>query len=1021
MFFVEKYWEDPNTLHVNCEPPRANFIPYADEKTAKTGKRGMSEFFTSLNGSWKFQYHESVATVEEGFYATDYDTGASWDDLMVPSNWQMSGYDIPHYTNVRYPYPCDPPFVPNANPAGLFVRDFNIEELESEKNNYLVFEGVDSCFYVWINGEFVGYSQVSHMISEFDVSAYLKAGQNRLAVMVLKWCDGSYLEDQDMWRLSGIFRDVYLLSRDKRHIADFFVTTELSEDFTQGNVICDVGMSDEANSSVRTVLKDIQGNTVSEQTIDLSKQGRCEIPVQNPALWSAEVPNLYELVLFHGNEVVVQRIGFRKVEIVGPAIQINGKQVKFKGVNRHDSHPESGHTVSVAHMRQDLLIMKRHNVNAVRTSHYPNDPRFLDLCDELGFYVIDEADLETHGAETAGDFSMISKDPQFEQAYLDRMRRMVERDKNHACIVMWSLGNESGYGENHLKMAKWTKERDNTRLIHYEGAFSPACRHELDTSPLDVHSRMYPSLAEMTAVVEGSEENRPYVLCEYCHAMGNGPGDLKDYWDLIYQHPQLVGGFVWEWTDHAVKTITPDEKPFYAYGGDFGDQPNDGNFCMDGLVYPDRRPHTGLLELKQVTAPVRTEAVNSERGEFKVTNLYDFRDLAHLELFWKIEKDGALIESGKIAQLSVAPHESQTISLAYAMPQRADGRYLLLLSYRLKRPTEWADAGHEIVFQQFELPVARPEKAPVACKNMPVLRIGDNMKTISIDGSDFCYHFDKYAGAFTSISYRGVELLAAPTVFTVWRAPTDNDRNIKHKWRKEGYDRLDTHVYSSRIASQDEQHIVIDVDFSLGGYITKPVLRGNCVWTIYGSGDIVLHTQVKVREGLPFLPRFGLQLVMPKGNESAEYFGYGPHESYIDKRWSTWKSRFSNTVDGMHEDYLMPQENGSHYATEWALVSNVLGMGLLCIGMEDFSFNVSHFTPADLTAAQHPHELTRRDETIVHLDYMNSGVGSNSCGPELLPQYRLSQNEIDFKLRLKPVSKEELSLLDVVNTRIVEE
>ena len=1020
MCFVEKYWEDPNTLHVNCEPSRAYFIPYVDENTARIGKRGMSVFFRSLNGSWKFQYRESIEDVEDGFYTTAYDAGA-WDNLFVPSNWQMSGYDIPNYTNINYPYPCDPPFVPNANPTGLFVRDFNIEELEPGKNRYLVFEGVDSCFYVWINGELVGYSQVSHMTSEFDVTAYLKSGQNRLAVMVLKWCDGSYMEDQDMWRLSGIFRDVYLLCRDKQHIRDFFLTTELSQNFMQGSLICDVEMSDETNSSVGTVLRDIQGNIISEQTLELSKHGKLEIPVQNPALWSAEIPNLYELILFHGKEVIVQKIGFRKVEIADSAIHINGKAIKFKGVNRHDSHPESGHTVSVAHMREDLLIMKRHNVNAVRTSHYPNDPRFLELCDELGFYVIDEADLETHGAQSAGDFSMISNDPQFEESYLDRMQRMVERDKNHACIVMWSLGNESGYGVNHQKMAVWTKERDTTRLVHYESAFSPWCSHELDTSCLDVHSRMYPKIADMIDIVEGTEENRPYVLCEYCHAMGNGPGDLKDYWDLIYKYPQLVGGFVWEWTDHTVRTTTPDGTPFYAYGGDFGDQPNDGNFCMDGLVYPDRTPHTGLLELKQITAPIKMEPVNLETGELALTNLYDFRELDHLTLFWKIEKNGEHIESGQVEELTAAPQESQAISLPYALPQRTNGRYFLMLSFRQKNPIEWADASHEIAFQQFELPIAKTKNAPIASKDMPALRIEDDRKTISIAGDEFSYRFGKHAGTFSNISYQGVELLDAPPKFTVWRAPTDNDRNIKLKWMEEGYDRLETHVYSTTVSSQDDQHISIKVDFALSGYIKKPVLRGNCVWTVYGSGDIILHTQVRVREGLPFLPRFGLQLVMPKGNESVEYFGYGPHESYLDKRWSTWKSRFTNTVDGMHEDYLMPQENGSHYATEWAVVSNLLGMGLLCIGMEDFSFNASHFTPADLTEAQHPHELNRRDETIVHLDYMNSGLGSNSCGPELLPQYRLSQTDIDFKLRLKPVFKEEFSLLNVVNTEIVDD
>jgi len=638
----------------------------------------------------------------------------------------------------------------------------------------------------------------------------------------------------------------------------------------------------------------------------------------------------------------------------------------------------------------------------------------LELCDELGFYVIDETDLETHGTQPAGDISMISNDPQFEDAYLDRMQRMVERDKNHACVILWSLGNESGYGTNHLTMAAWTKKRDATRLLHYEGAFHPGCQHTLETSDLDLYSRMYPSIAEIEQIVHRSEETRPFVLCEYAHAMGNGPGDLKDYWDLIDQHPQLVGGFVWEWTDHGIKATTPEGTPFYAYGGDFGDQPNDGNFCLDGLVYPDRTPHTGLLELQQVIAPVRAEAVNLATGELKLTNRYDFRDLSHLTLCWTLEKDGEPVQSGKIEQLVLAPHSSQRLLLPYTLPQKADGRYFLTLSYRLNAPTVWADEGYELAFQQFELPVGKVEQPAMLPETMPALHVADAGNTITIKGNECSYRFDKDAGTFTHLTYQGLQLLAAPPELTVWRAPTDNDRNIRYQWMEAGYDRLETHVYAVNISRRDTQHIAIEVDFSLGGYIKKPVIRGTCVWTVYGSGDIVLHTQATVRDGLPFLPRFGLQITMPPGNEVVEYFGYGPHESYVDKHWSTRKSRFVTTVAAMHENYLTPQENGSHYATEWAVVSNLQGMGLLYIGQDDFSFNASHFTPRDLTAAGHPHELTPREETIVHCDMMMSGVGSNSCGPELLPQYRLSQKAIDFTLRLKPICKDDVALLDKV-------
>lgn len=1022
MLFVEKYWENPQVLHVNCEDPHAYFIPYENDDKAKQGIRGNSKFFKSLNGIWKFQYHDSVYDVQDGFYAENYDA-TDWDNLMVPSNWQMHGYDIPHYTNVNYPYPCDPPFVPNKNPAGLFVRDFNIDTLEAQ-DSYLVFEGVDSCFYVWVNGTFVGYSQVSHMTSEFNIAQYVKPGKNRIAVMVLKWCDGSYLEDQDMWRLSGIFREVYLLTRQKSHISDLFVKTDLNEALDKGILKCEVKITGSISPPVRALLKDINGNILSDKSIDVSSDENIGFEVERPTLWSAEAPNLYELYLYHGDEVILQKIGFRKIEVKDSVILINGKNVKFKGVNRHDSHPELGHTTPLDHMKKDLILMKRHNVNAIRTSHYPNDPRFSGLCDELGFYLIDEADLETHGAEPAGDFSMISKDPQFENAYVDRMQRMVERDKNHPSIVMWSLGNESGFGANHQKMALWAKDRDNSRLIHYEGAFSPGVYAALEdaqtaTACLDVYSRMYPSIDWMAnEFLTNENEKRPLVLCEYCHAMGNGPGDLKDYWDLMYKHPRLSGGFVWEWTDHSVKTKTPDGIEYYAYGGDFGDQPNDGNFCVDGLVYPDRTPHKGLLELKNVIAPVKAEAVNLASGEIKIINLYDFVDLSHLQLSWKVEKNGEIVISGEISNIELAPQASKNMILPYSLPDKADGRYFLIVSYQLAKNTPWAEKGFELGFEQFELPVGEIAKTEIKESEIPPIDIMQSAGEIIITGTDFKYIFGLHDGTFSHMECNGVDMICAKPKFNVWRAPTDNDRNIKTKWMAEGYDRLDTHIYSVEIIAQDEKHISICSDFSLGGYIKKPVIRGKAIWTIFGTGDIILETQVKVREGIPFLPRFGLQLCMPKGNERVEYFGYGPHESYTDKRRSTWKSRFAASVDDMHEDYLRPQENGSHYATEWATVTNALSIGLLFIGMDDFSFNVSHYTPEDLTEASHPYKLQRRDETIVNVDYVLSGIGSNSCGPELLPQYRMSQSDIAFKLRIKPVFKEAISLTNMVNSKI---
>ena len=1016
MLKIEKYWEDPSCLHVQCEKPHAYFIPFESEEKAGKAIRGTSGFLKNLTGVWKFCYTSSFNDIEAPFYEADYNAD-SWDDLPVPSNWQLHGYDKPNYTNVNYPFPFDPPYVPDNNPAGLYIRDFTFKKRDG-KAIRLVFEGVDSCFYVWINGKQVGYSQVSHMTSEFDITPYVETGLNRIAVIVLKWCDGSYLEDQDKWRLSGIFRDVYILERDQNHISDIFAKTELNADLDQGILCCEIETSGSMDLPIRAVLKDTAGKLLGEQEAVVKGHGTMQFEVSAPQLWSAETPALYRLYLYSGEEIILIKTGFRKIEVKNSTILVNGKAVKFKGVNRHDSHPELGQAIPVEHMKQDLLLMKRHNINAIRTSHYPNDPRFLELCDELGFYVIDEADLETHGCAPAGDIHSIAADPVFEKAFVDRMQLMVERDKNFPCIFMWSLGNESGHGINHVKMAEWARKRDGSRLLHYEGATGWG-KNELDSSYVDVYSRMYPSISEMEELVLHDEkEKRPYILCEYCHAMGNGPGDLKDYWDLMYRYPRFSGGFVWEWTDHAMKTKTSESIEYYAYGGDFGDEPNDGNFCVDGLLYPDRTPHTGLLELKNIIKPVRTEAIDLKEGVIRVTNLYDFRDLSSVTLNWVLERDGEAVVSGEIASLDIKPQQAEQITLPYLYPIKADGKYFLTISYSQNAYTPWADKGYEIGFDQFELPMGVIEKLFIEKEQLPEIQVAETERSIHISGTDYEYIFDKAAGAFVQLEYRGLNLLSSSPQFNVWRAPTDNDRGIRHKWEEEGYHRLSSRVYSVDVTCITPKEVVIRAVLSLGGYIRKPVMKLACTWTVYGNGEIVFDSKAEIREGIPFLPRFGLQFTMPEGNERVEYFGYGPHESYIDKHHSTRKGRFVSTVDGMHENYLFPQENGSHYKTDWAVVSNIRGIGLLFIGMEDFSLNVSHYTPQDLTDANHPHELKKRKETVVHIDYGMSGLGSNSCGPELLPQYCMSDTGLNFRFRFMPICKEDISVPDTVRTEI---
>lgn len=1016
MLNITKYWEDPHSLHINCEKPHAYFIPYDSMEKAEMGIRGTSSYFTNLSGMWSFRYYSSVENVEDGFYHKDFDA-ASWDKLIVPSNWQMHGYDKPNYTNFVYPFTYDPPYVPNENPAGVYIRDFVCDK-KAGKEIKLVFEGVDSCFYVWINGQQVGYSQVSHMTSEFDITSYVIDGSNRIAVVVLKWCDGSYLEDQDKWRLSGIFREVYLLSRDISTIRDIFVKADLNETLNEGILHCEIELSGATEAPIRALLKDSKGNVIAEQSVIVKEKAEIEFPVSEPELWSAECPVLYRLFLISKDEVIPVKVGFRKIEIKNSIILINNKAIKFKGVNRHDSHPELGQAIPMDHMLNDLFLMKRHNINAIRTSHYPNDPRFPVLCDEYGFYLIDEADLESHGCCMAGDIHLMAQHPEFEEAFVDRMIRMVERDKNSPSIIFWSLGNEAGRGNNHKKMAEWARSRDNTRLLHYEGATNWGMDFE-DNSYLDVVSRMY---AEADYYEKGylklKQEKRPFILCEYAHAMGNGPGGLKDYWDVIYKYPRFCGGFVWEWTDHAVKTTTADGTPYYAYGGDFDDQPNDGNFCIDGLVYPDRTPHTGLLELKNIIRPYRTQVVNLETGKIKVTNLYYFQDSSSIMLRWTLEKDGKLVASGELQELALQPQKTKTYTLSYPYPQAEDGKYFLTVSYHQKSDTPWAERGYELGFDQFELPITAAKRI-IPAGTLPQLKTKIAGHDIIFTGKEFEYIFIKSTGAFTSLKYRGLELLAASPSIDVWRAPTDNDGGIKHKWQEAGYHRLSSHIYFADITSESANSITIQVKSSLGDYSRKPVMTITQNWTVYGNGEIFTQLQAVVREGLPFLPRLGMQFVMPKANEVVEYFGYGPQESYIDKYLSTKKSRYLTTVDKMFENYLMPQENGSHYKTEWAAVTNLQGMGLLFSGATGFSFNAAHYVPMDITNARHPYELKKREETIIHIDYGMSGLGSNSCGPELLPKYRLSDTEIDFSFRIKPVLKSELNIPESCRTEYI--
>ena len=1001
---VMDYHKSLEHLHVGCEAPHAYLIPYHDKLTAKRGRRAESFMFRSLIGAWNFRYFKSVRELED-FTAESFTT-EGMDTLTVPMNWQVAlgrGYDVPNYVNVSYPIPVDPPHVPMENPCGLYVRNFQLTAEECQKDIRLVFEGVDSCFYVWVNDTFVAYSQVSHMTTEVALSPYVHAGENTLKVLVFKWCDGTYLEDQDMFRFSGIFREVYLLFRETAHIEDLFIHDNTASDLLSATPTVDVKVT--APVSVSWRFTSPTGELLGEGVLAIESEDTIRLPyIDTPMLWSDEAPHLYELELVCGAEHFCQMVGFRRVEIKGKVLYMNGQKWKVKGVNRHDSHPLLGHATPYDHMMQDLLMMKAHNINTVRTSHYPNDPRLLDMCDRLGLFVVDETDLETHGFGAAGNWSHTTNSPDWTEAYLDRSMRMLERDKNHPCIFMWSVGNESGVGLNHQKQCEYFKAKDPARLVHAEDESRNAMWRIIDKAEdatqfpyLDLESYMYPSVDRLKLLVQDERWTRPIYLCEYCHAMGNGPGDLEAYWRLFYANDQLCGGCVWEWTDHSVSI---GDSRFtnhqYTYGGDFGDHPHDGNFCVDGLVYPDRRPHTGLLELKQALTPVYAYATKEE-GTIVLRNLRYFTPLSDIGLVWTVEADGKVVRRGKVDALNILPQREITLHL-FADDQSV-GIRTLRLSFVTNCDNPWAQAGHEVYHSQI---VLEEREAPVVAPRTSPLAVEQDAYTITVSCGDISYTFDKTTACLVSAKLGCGEWLEKPVVPTIWRAPTDNDRNIKSKWYQEGYNRMMLFSFGLTLGDITDDCITLCATQRLGAKSQYSLMELKMVYRITSDGVLHVDCHSDVRENATFLPRFGFVFTMPEGTEHLRYLGYGPMENYSDKHLAATFADFSTTVSAEYEPYVRPQEHGAHAGCRFAMVSHVNGQGLLFYG-NTFSFNASHFTPEQLTQTPHHYELIPQKETTVIIDYKQSGIGSNSCGPGLVPEHQFSEKQFDFSFSFKPV------------------
>lgn len=1007
MFILPNYHKSLEVLHYGCEEPRAYFVPAETKEKAASIDRAGSAYFKSLCGDWDFKFFSSVTDLEDPEKIGD------WEKLTVPMNWQVMtgrGYDVPNYTNVNYPYPVDPPNVPDDNPCGVYSRDFTVPSaILTSKKVFINFEGVDSCFYLYINGKFAAYSQVSHMTSEIDITKFLVPGRNNIKVVVLKWCDGSYLEDQDMWRMSGIFREVYLLYREPARVVDAFVKPQLSPDLKSGEVKVELTTSEPVDVGYSFECK--CGKVLAEGK---SENGVISFKVENPALWSDEEPNLYSLYLTCGAEIIHFDVGFRRLEIIDKVLYINGKKVKAKGVNRHDSHPDLGHATPLDHMLNDIFIMKAHNVNMVRTSHYPNDPRFTLLCDRYGIYVCDESDIETHGMAVGDahwnaehieerDWSRLSHAPEWKESYVDRAKRMVERDKNHPSIIFWSLGNESGFGDNHRAMSAYIKSRDLSRIVHYEGAHTGYTKGVQATDVVDIESHMYPTWKWCDDYCHDEKFTQPLFLCEYCHAMGNGPGDLREYWQTIYANDSFFGGCVWEFIDHSVALRDNMGKAQFTYGGDFGDNPNDGNFCVDGLVYPDRRVHTGLLELKQAIKPVDAEMVNPIDCTIKVKNLRFFKSLEDINLVWSLEKNGKEIAGGTIRSLNVEPQSEAEFTLGC---KATDGYCYLNLSFRQNHSTEWAKVGHEVGFVQIKLdtPVPAAECTGKSVPEYMTLTASEDERYITVRADETVYTFDKAHGELASIVDNGRALVTKPAKLTVWRAPMDNDRNIKNQWFGKRYDKAVVKCYSMKLANVNEKKAVIESEIALGAAPATPILKANVKYVVFATGEIRFTYDVKVGEGMPFLPRFGLELTMPEKSENVRWFGFGPGECYQDKNLASHMGEFRTTATENFEPYVRPQENSAHCFTKWAMVSSIAGHGLLATaGGNDFSFNAMHFSSKQLTETAHDYQLVPMKETVFNIDYAQSGSGSNSCGPGLDPKYQMNAKEFSFTFRLKPV------------------
>lgn len=1009
-----KTWENHQIDGINRMPARAHFLTFPSKEKALLNNNRYTHAFKNLNGVWKFMFLDAPEYSPEGFFNSDFDV-TKMDDITVPGNWQLQGYGKMHYSDLWYNFPINPPYVPTENPTGIYKRTFFVEESYRDKKIIIRFCGVDSAYHLWINGKEVGYSKVARNESEFDITDIIRVGEeNDVTVRVYQWSDGTYLEDQDMWWESGIFRDVELIGVPKDGINDYKVIADLDDEYKNGIFKVEAFLCTTKEVNVTFELVDAGENTVFTKTV-VAKEGKACIDevIADVNHWTAETPYLYKLFMTVEDdgqivEVIPQNVGFRNIRLNGETFLVNGVAIKFKGVNRHDYSPQNGRVVSREEIEKDIILMKQFNINAIRTSHYPNSYYLYDLCDEYGMYLIAETDLECHGFELTGDYKWITDDPSWELAYVSRMTRMIERDKNHPAIIFWSLGNESAFGCNFRKMTDVAHEMDPTRLVHYEGDF--------DVESADVYSTMYTWIENpkkpylMKDIIEKSK--KPHVHCEYCHAMGNGPGNLKDYQDLVYAHDKLQGGFVWEWFDHGIESFTESGEKYYRYGGDFGDDPSNKDFCIDGLIMPDRTPSPGLYEYKKVIEPITTTAVDIQKGIINLLSRYDFANLDRFNLVYKVMEDDVILQTGFMAVPSIEARANKDITLPYdlsAIKVKPGAHYYVNISYQLREDTSYASSGHELATAQFELPLY---KEGIVVRPEGILNVEKEHTTLHVKGANFSLDFNLVNGNLMNIVRDGMQVLSKGPRLTLWRAPISNDMEIIDKLKK---------VYFLHL----EHEVVMNIDYHMEGNILKVEVdtinsttnsawhfKTKYVYTVCPSGDILIDV-----EGTPsgrvdlapdMLPRIGVSMHLDKSMEHVRYFGMGPGENYADSKEAAQMGLYANTVDGLFTNYVIPQENGNHMGCKWVSMTNDRGMGLLASTEGDFNFSASWYEDKDLDDAKHTCDLVKRDYIVFNVDYKQNALGTNSCGQWQLDKYRAKFEDFKLSFRLTPFNNKEV-------------